>query len=58
MKIALGCDHAGYVLKDTVVKFLESHNLEILDMGAYEYNKEDDYKMTTLTRLLKLPAQL
>ncbi len=43
MKVALGCDHAGYVLKDTVVKFLESHNIEILDMGAYEYNKEDDY---------------
>ena len=43
MKIALGCDHAGYVLKDAVVNFLRSKKIEIIDMGAYELNAEDDY---------------
>mgnify|MGYP002857646808 CR=1 FL=1 len=43
MKIALGCDHAGYVLKDAVIKFLADKNIELLDLGAYEYNKEDGY---------------
>lgn len=44
MKIAIGCDHAGYVLKDAVVNFLNSRNeVEILDLGAYELNPDDDY---------------
>ena len=43
MKIALGCDHAGYVLKDAVVNFLRSKEIEFLDLGAYEYNADDDY---------------
>ncbi|MBR1486573.1 MAG: uracil phosphoribosyltransferase [Synergistaceae bacterium] len=46
MKIAIGCDHAGYVLKDAVVNFLRSkanEGIEILDLGAYELNPEDDY---------------
>ncbi len=43
MKIALGCDHAGYALKDAVVKFLADKNIELIDLGAYEYDKEDGY---------------
>ena len=43
MKIAVGCDHAGYVLKESVLEFLKSKNIEIFDLGAYEYNKNDDY---------------
>ena len=43
MKIALGCDHAGYVLKDAVVKFLNDKNISFIDCGAFEYNKTDDY---------------
>ena len=43
MKIALGCDHAGYVLKESVLEFLKAKNIEVIDLGAYEYNKDDDY---------------
>ncbi|MBR0093996.1 MAG: RpiB/LacA/LacB family sugar-phosphate isomerase, partial [Synergistaceae bacterium] len=43
MKIAIGCDHAGYVLKDAVVDFLRSKEIEMLDLGAYEFNADDDY---------------
>ena len=35
MKIAIGNDHAGYALKDTVIEVLKSRNIEILDLGCY-----------------------
>lgn len=35
MKIAIGNDHAGYTLKDTVIEVLKSRNIEILDLGCY-----------------------
>ncbi|MBR0251258.1 MAG: uracil phosphoribosyltransferase [Synergistaceae bacterium] len=43
MKIAIGCDHAGFRLKDAVVNFLKGRQIEFVDMGAYEYDKDDDY---------------
>ena len=43
MKIAIGCDHAGFKLKDAVVNFLNERQIQFTDMGAYEYNKDDDY---------------
>ena len=43
MKIALGNDHAGFVLRDAVLRFLHSRNIEVLDLGAFEYDKEDSY---------------
>lgn len=35
MHIAVGCDHAGFALKETVVTFLRSSGHEVLDCGAY-----------------------
>ena len=43
MKIALGTDHAGFVLKSAVVDFLASRKIEVIDLGAYEYDSEDGY---------------
>lgn len=43
MKIAIGCDHAGFALKDAVTDFLKARNIDILDLGAYEYDKDDSY---------------
>ena len=43
MKIALGTDHAGFVLKDAVTKYLSTRNIDVLDLGAYEYDGEDSY---------------
>ncbi len=34
MKVALGCDHAGYVLKDVVWACLESGGHEVIDEGT------------------------
>jgi len=43
MKIYIGTDHAGYVLKEKLVSFLKLQGHEVVDMGAFEYNEEDDY---------------
>ncbi len=43
MKIALGCDHAGYNLREAVLKFLSSKNIDCLDFGSKEFLSEDDY---------------
>jgi RpiB/LacA/LacB family sugar-phosphate isomerase len=34
MNIAVGCDHAGFALKETVVTFLRAAGHEVLDCGA------------------------
>ena len=35
MKIALGCDHAGYQLKETVKEHLQSGNYDFFDFGTF-----------------------
>ncbi len=43
MRVALGCDHGGYPLKQTIVDFLNSHGHTVLDCGAYALDPADDY---------------
>jgi ribose 5-phosphate isomerase B len=43
MKIYIGTDHAGYVLKEKLVSTLKGEGYEVVDMGAFEYNEGDDY---------------
>ncbi len=42
-KIYLAADHAGFEAKEQVKKFLIDLGAEVEDMGAFEYNKTDDY---------------
>lgn len=34
MKIVIGCDHAGYALKGTVIRHLEEKGYEVVDVGT------------------------
>ncbi len=34
MRIAMGCDHAGYPLKEALKRFLEQEGHEVLDVGT------------------------
>lgn len=43
MKIFVGTDHAGYVLKEKLVVVLKGLGHEVVDKGAFGYNEEDDY---------------
>jgi ribose 5-phosphate isomerase B len=43
MKIFIGGDHAGYELKEKLNIYLKELGHEVEDMGAFHYNKDDDY---------------
>lgn len=43
MKIHLGCDHAGFELKEKVVAHLKNNGHEVIDHGAKTYDAVDDY---------------
>jgi len=32
--VAIGCDHAGFILKDRIKKFLAERNIEVRDFGT------------------------
>jgi ribose 5-phosphate isomerase B len=42
-KIALAADHAGIVLKVGLIPWLETLNIEVVDLGGEIYDASDDY---------------
>lgn len=43
MKVFVGCDHAGYSMKEAIKEFLTGQGHEVEDMGAHEYDTTDDF---------------
>lgn len=43
MKIFIGADHSGFVLKSKIIEYLMSLNYEVEDKGAISFDKDDDY---------------
>ena len=43
MKIGIAADHGGFELKEILHTYLLSLNYEVIDFGAFELNKEDDF---------------
>lgn len=43
MKIAVGADHGGYELKNSIVEWLKEKNYDVLDLGNHVYDAKDDY---------------
>ena len=41
MKIAIGCDHGGYLLKQDVLIWLEEHDIDFEDFGCYNRDSVD-----------------
>ena len=41
MKVALGCDHAGFAIKETVKKAIEDFGAEVLDYGTFSAGSVD-----------------
>ena len=47
MKIAIGCDHGGIVLKPSIIQTLQSRGIEVEDFGCYDESSVDypDYAL-------------
>jgi len=43
MRIAVGGDHAGYELKEYLVPWLQNAGHDVVDLGAHEFDADDDY---------------
>lgn len=43
MRVHLGCDHAGYELKNMIATYLRNAGHDVVDHGAHEYDADDDY---------------
>ncbi len=41
MKIAIGADHGGFELKQTLIPFLQGRDIEVLDAGTYSTESVD-----------------
>lgn len=41
MKIAIGCDHGGYLLKQDILIWLEEHDIDYEDFGCYNQDSVD-----------------
>ena len=43
MKVYLGTDHAGFEFKEQIKKYLIQEHYDVVDCGAYSFDKNDDY---------------
>ena len=43
MRVAIAADHAGLPLKDDVADWTRAAGHDVLDLGAYEHDPDDDY---------------
>lgn len=43
MKIGVGCDHGGFVLKNSVIKAIKESGYEYVDYGTFDAEKSVDY---------------
>jgi len=43
VRVYIGADHRGFNLKEELKVWLKKKGYEVVDVGAYEFNEEDDY---------------
>jgi ribose 5-phosphate isomerase B len=43
MRVHLGCDHAGYELKELLAAHLRANGYDVVDHGAHSFDPNDDY---------------
>jgi ribose 5-phosphate isomerase B len=41
MRIVVGCDHAGFIIKDAVIEAIKGEGHEVLDVGTFNLDRVD-----------------
>jgi ribose 5-phosphate isomerase B len=41
MKVAIGCDHAGFPYKNTIIRTLKKEHIEVIDKGTFSETSVD-----------------
>ncbi len=41
--VYIGADHAGFAVKSSIIEQLEMHGFHVEDLGAHNYDPNDDY---------------
>ena len=52
MKIYLGSDHRGFLLKEKVFAYLVKNNYEVEDVGGRELNPDDEFAQAAALRVI------
>lgn len=54
LTISIGCDHAGYLLKEKIINFLSENSIDVLDFGTNTSDSVDypDYAHAVVGNLL------
>lgn len=56
--IYLGADHRGFALKEEIKKYFDEDKIPYEDMGAFQYDTQDDYPDFALAAAKKMSADL
>ena len=54
MQIFIGADHQGFALKDKIEVYLAKRNYPVEDVGALQYDKDDDFPPIAAAAALKI----
>ncbi len=57
MRVHLGCDHAGFELKQHLRDWLDAQGHEVVDHGAFAYDPDDDYPAFCLSAAAAVAAE-
>lgn len=57
MRVHIGCDHAGFELKNYLLDQLGKARYEMVDHGPQEYDSEDDYPMFCIATAQAVAAE-
>ena len=54
----LAADHAGFELKEKIKKYLSKRQIPFKDVGAFKYDKNDDYPDFAYKAAVKIAESL
>ena len=58
LKVAVGTDHGGFTLKAELSEYFKEKNIEFIDFGPFEFDKEDDIMIDFITACTNIRCEI